>query len=121
MSGVTERAGQLVDELTAGGIKRVVTDVRHVRTPCVLVQPIPAYDFNVLGAGVAEITWTLVAMAGQPGDLRAARDLEQLVLLASTVLPIETARPAVYEIPGASDPMPAYLLTMTETIQTTRE
>lgn len=119
MGAVTDRARELADQLKAGlpAGSRVETSIRKVRTPCVLVVPVPEYDFDRLGQDQASLTWTIVVLGSLPADLRSSEDMEELVLGVAEILPIETAVPSSYPTGQAEDPLPSYVLTMTDEVE----
>jgi hypothetical protein len=114
VGAIIERAKAIALELEEAGTS-ATHDVRNIKPPCVLVVPIPdlTYTDGTLG-GSHLVTWTLWALARGPGDLAAAEALETLVDDVSDVIPIETAEAGAYKIPGSSDPLPGYKLTMNE-------
>lgn len=106
------RADQLVAQLKAADVAATV-DPRAVPNlaPCVLVPP-PARDLSG-----RTVTWTLAAVSAQAnGSLAAWDDLDDLVANAVLALDglVEAARPANYTHTPGADPLPAYLLTITE-------
>jgi hypothetical protein len=115
VGAITERATQMAQQLEAANINATI-NVREVNFPAVLVVPVPSYDFTEATlAGGFQLTWTLWALVKGIGDLKAAEDLEDLVAGVVDVLDIDTAVADTYRLPGASDPLPAYKLTVTET------
>lgn len=106
------RADQLVAALKDGGVAATV-DPRAVPNlaPCVLVPP-PSRDLTA-----RTVTWTLAAISAQAnGSLAAWDDLDALAADAVLALDglVESARPATYAHTPGADPLPAYLLTITE-------
>ncbi len=113
MGATVERAAQLVAQLTAAGVK-ATADVGQVagNAPIVLVTP-PVRDL----AGGPTRTWTLAALDAQAvGSLAAWSRLDDLVDQAVAALDglVEQARPSSYAHTPGTDPLPAYLLTFTE-------
>jgi hypothetical protein len=110
-----QRATELVELLAAGEL-RATADPRSVVAPCILVTP-PTRTYDVPTGYTA--TWQLVALVPGPGTADAFRALAQLVDATVAVLElagvlVELATPAQYTLTPGSDPLPAYLLTFTE-------
>jgi hypothetical protein len=113
---LVDRAEALATMLRTGEV-RASTDIRDTVPPCLLVVPVPRLNFlEGTLSGSVEVTWTIVALANPPGDLEAARELEQLVMhVYAADLDVTLAEPASYELPSAEGAVPAYLVTVTET------
>lgn len=79
--------------------------------PCVLVGP-PRLIFDV--GDTATASWRLVAVASTAVQLDAWAQLDELVDLVAAVLCIETAEPASWAANPGADPVPAYVLTLTD-------
>lgn len=116
MGAVTDRAEQLVELLKAEGAS-ATCDVRQVAKAGFLVIPLPKYETPTLD-GSPVVTWTVMAIVQGVGDLATARKLEDLVALAYRAddLDVESADPGSYQLPGQSDPSPAYSLTITDSL-----
>lgn len=115
MGAVIDQAKAIADHLKAAGLN-ATSDVRGMRLPGLLVIPVPALNFTTLDNSAVEATFTVYALAPGVGDLVAAAQLEKLVLAASKVVPVVSATPTSYQIPGASDPVPAYAMELTEDV-----
>jgi hypothetical protein len=113
---ITARAEAIADLLRSDEV-RASTDIRDTVPPCLLVVPVPRLNFlEGTLSGSTEVTWTIVALAMPPGDLEAARELENLVLhVVAAGLDVTTAEPASYELPTTEGSVPAYLITVSET------
>lgn len=118
MGAVVDRAKAIALELEEAGVK-ASHDVRQVQLPGILVVPVPNRDYTegTLG-GSYDVTWALWALTKGPGDLRAAEELETIVDTVAGILPIETAEASSYKVPGSTDPLPGYRLTMHDQIET---
>lgn len=116
MGAITERAEELAATLKAAGIRNVATDIGKVRTPCVLVVPVPAWTFQNL-SGAATVTWTLVVLGSLPANLKSAAAMEDLVIRVAAALPVEAATPTSYQTGEAEQPLPAYELTLTDEVE----
>lgn len=112
MGALVARAEAYVAALKAKGAE-AATDPRKARIPGFLVPPIPELAFSLLDNSAVEATFKIWALAKSPGNLAAAEALEELVLIAGDVLPVESAEPGSYTLPGTSDPLPAYQITLT--------
>lgn len=115
MTTTHARAVELVEMLDGAGV-RAVADPRSVVPPCVLLQP-PTRRYDLpLPAFTA--VWTLVAIAPGPGTADAWVALDDLadivVEVLGDLLDATEVRPASYTLPGAAEPAPALLITMTE-------
>jgi hypothetical protein len=107
------RAAELMAQLEAHDI-RAVADPRSVYPPCVLLTP-PARRYDLpLPAYTA--TWSLVCLAPGPGTADAWVALDQLLdaVVGALELDDSTATPSSYQLPTGGEPLPAYILTMTE-------
>lgn len=114
MSSLT-RAHQLRDQLVADGV-RAVTSARSVVPPCVLITP-PLRTYDMACGYTA--TWQLYAIAPGGGDEGSWQALDALVDDVAELLPIETANATAWRSAAdAAESMPAYLLTFTETVDT---
>lgn len=111
MGAVIERAEQIVTQLKDADLS-ASADVRKLKVPGLLVIPVPTLAFTVLDNSSVEATFKVFAIGSGLGDLKTAGDLEDLVLKAAEVLLIESAEPGSYQLPGGSDPSPAYELTL---------
>ena len=117
MTALVERAEELAAAIrTATGAPRATTEIRNAVPPCVLVVPVPSrrYLEGATLGGEFEVVWTLHALATGTGDRRSAEQLEELVDAVAEVLPIESAEPGGYQIPGAEQAVPAYAITYRE-------
>lgn len=120
--GMILEAERLAGLLQAAGV-RATHDVAQINpAPCLLVEPVPARDFDAVldsAAGVPfVVTWRVIALAPAPASLRSAAALERLVDHAAAVLAAEGLRPdravpASY-VPGAGSETayPAVILTL---------
>ena len=119
MTTVTGRAEEIVAALKTGTGKPATADVKKAGglLPCYLVIPIPAYAFHTDLDGGSSLTWTVYAITRGPGNLAAAKALEQLVVLAAGVLDFETAEPTSYKLPAGTDPFPAYSISWSEDLE----
>lgn len=116
MAATLTRARALAERLRVAGVPAVV-DVRDAPAvlPGVLVPP-PGLRF--VGYAGPTVTWRLVALAADPtGSAQAWAELDQLVLAVADALPVESADPTAYQLGDAS--LPAYLLTLTESLDLT--
>jgi hypothetical protein len=109
----TDRARELTAELAAAGV-RATCDVRTVNPPCVLVEPVPGIVWRGTLGGDPALTWTVVALVPYPGTLAAADALDALVDTVAGVLDLDSATPGTYQTGFAPDPLPAYVMTLTE-------
>ncbi len=118
MTTVTGRATEIVNLLKTTG-QKATSDVSKMGglIPGFLVIPIPKYAFLTDLEGGSSLTWTVYAIAKSPGNLEAAKSLEGLVVAAAGVLDFETAEPASYQLPSASDPYPAYRIDFSEDME----
>lgn len=115
MPDTLARGRELAALLSAAGVPAVV-DVRDATAnlPCILVPP-PRLEFD--GYAFATATWGLVALAAtSAGAGEAWQQLVTLVDGAAAVLPVETANPTSYQLPTGGDPLPAYVLSLTESL-----
>ena len=108
-------ARTLADEIRTAGVRNVTTKASAAVPPCVLVVPIPARVYDIAHGYTA--TWTVVAMAPAPGDERAAEQLDDMVNRIATVIPLESADPSAWQIPGADSPVPAYVCKYTTEVE----
>lgn len=118
MGAITDRAEELAELLTTDDY-RATCDIRDTAPPCLLVVPVPERDYRggVLAGGTVDLVWTIVALGRPPADLQAGKDLEDLCDQVVAALPeVELAEPASYQIPGAEQAVPAYLITYRETL-----
>lgn len=106
------RAGQLAAQLTGAGVP-ATHDPRllHGRLPAVLVQP-PRLAFT--GYGGPEATWRLLIVANTAHELDAWTQIDDLAEAVADLLPVETGEPASYSTGPGADPLPAYVLTFTD-------
>ena len=107
-----EHALELVDKLTAAGV-RAVADPRQAVLPCVLLVP-PAIRFDV-GCG-ATGEWQAFALVSGTANAEAWRVLDELIATCAGVLPLERADFVSYALSADSPTVPAYRLTFTEGI-----
>lgn len=107
-----DRAQRLVDQLVALDV-RATTDAAAVMTnlPCVLVGPPSLVLRQRMTA-----TWRLLVIASTPNPLDAWGQLDALVTELFEALPVETAEPTSWALAAGTDPLPAYVLTMTDTL-----
>lgn len=110
-----DRAVELADQLQTTGVA-ATADVRQLagRLPAVLVPP-PRLAFDV-GAG-ATATWRLLVVAGTADEWTAWAQLDALLAAVEQLLPVELAEPVQFAPGQGSDPLPAYALTYTETVE----
>ena len=111
--GTYARAAQLMAQLEAHGI-RAVADPRSAVPPCVLLTP-PRRTYDLpLPAYTA--TWELACLVPGPGTADAWVALDELVdnVVAALDLSDTTATPASYQLAAAAEPLPAYIVTLTE-------
>lgn len=109
MGELVDHAKAVADLLVTAGAK-ATHNVRNAVPPCILVVPVPRLDYDVLSGG-ASATFTAVAIASGPGDLKDAEFLESAVALIASVVDLTTAEPGAYVLPNQADPKPAYLCT----------
>lgn len=112
MGALTAQAAAYADQLKDAGVP-ASTDIRKLKIPGVLVVPVPALLFSIMDGSSVEATFKAWAITNGTGDLAAAEKLEELVLKTAEVLDVESAEPGAYQLPGASDPLPAVELTLT--------
>lgn len=117
MAGLVARAEAIATALSTVDV-RATSDIRNAVPPCVLVIPTPRIEGQTLDSGLL-VVWTLVALVSPPGDLRAATELEQLLSHVLDVVDVDHAEPRSYTVPGAEQPLPAYIITTTETAEVT--
>lgn len=119
-----ERAVALAAELTAVGVPAVVDPAELVGrlnaddvTAVALVPP-PTVRFDGVPYGSAGVaTWRVVLVATPGvGVVRAWEYLDALLDDLDGTLSIETAEPTSYALPDAGEPVPAYVVTITETV-----
>lgn len=111
-----DRAAQLAAQLRGAGIEATHDPAAAVNlAPCVLVGP-PRLTFDLLDGGASE-AWRLVAIAATTVQLDAWTQLDELIdQLADPAadLAIETAEPTSWAPNPGADPVPAYVLTLTD-------
>lgn len=109
-SEVVTQAKAWADQLRTAGA-RATHDLAGVELPCILVEPTPERDYDLLCAGYTA-TWTVACIAPGSGGLEDVEAIEGLLEQALTVFsfPELEVRPANYVLPGASAPKPAYLI-----------
>lgn len=115
VSELVTYARTLADEIHAAGVKTTTTKASAAVPPCVLVQPVPARSYDIAHGYTA--TWSIVCMAPAPGDERAAEQLGDMVDAVAVVVPLESAEPVAWAIPGAEKPVPAYLCKFTTEVE----
>lgn len=107
-----EEQTELVTLLRDGDI-RATADPAQAETnrPCVLVAP------PTLNLPARAVEHRLFALTSHPaGTTAALAQLDVLVTAVVELLPVERAEPTSYALTPASDPVPAYLLTLTGSI-----
>ena len=111
--GSYARAAQIMAQLEAHDI-RAVADPRSAFPPCVLLTP-PTRTYD-LPLPNYTATWTLAILAPGPGSADAWVALDELLdqVVEALELSDSVATPASYQLPSATEPHPAYLLTITE-------
>lgn len=112
MGQIVAYSKTLADAITTAGVK-ATNNIRNAVPPCVLVEPTPRIEYDVLdGTGFA--TWRIVCLAAGKGDLADATKLEDLAERVRSVMepisPIVTAEPGAYPLIDG-EPKPAYVLT----------
>lgn len=77
--------------------------------PCVLVPP-PLVDFRA-----KSVDWSLVVLGHGPANAASWESIDDQLDVLESELPIETARPGVYQLPGG-DPagVACYISTFTD-------
>lgn len=106
------RAEQLAAQLRGAGIDATHDPAAAASLrPCVLVPP-PRLTFDVSDEATA--AWRLVAIAGTPVQLDAWVQLDELVEAVAELLCVETADPTSWAATPGDDPLPAYVITLTE-------
>lgn len=110
--GTLGRAQQIVDQLTAAGL-RATTDPYVLSPPCILVPP-PNLTYD-LGCG-ATLNWQLIALApaSATADRNSWADLDALVDAAYQQLVVRGATLVSYVVNGRT--YPAYVLELQESI-----
>lgn len=115
MSARLARAEALAAELRVSGVRAYLDPAQAgANLPAVLVPPpILAFDLPV----GATATWRLVALAADPTGSRGSwAELDELVETVAAALPVERAEPTTYVLPTGGDPLPAYSVTLTESV-----
>jgi hypothetical protein len=112
MGAAFDRAGELVDKLTAEGITATL-DSRNLNLPCVLIVP-PRRTFDLACGFTA--AWTLWALVPPPGNADAFRTLDDLVDSIAAVLPVTRATALAYTPSPDAAPLPAYQVELEEGI-----
>lgn len=115
MGALAKHAKGLVDQLKDAGISASI-DPRKLKLPGILIVPLPDLTDFTLDGESAEGVYKAWAIAGGTGDLATAEKLEELVIGALEVLDIESTRLGAYQLPVASDPLPAVELTLTSDV-----
>lgn len=114
MAEIVTYAQQLAAAIQTAGVKVSTTRPSAAIPPCVLVQPIPARVYDIAHGYTA--TWAILCLV-QSADERGAEQLDELVNIIATVVPLETAEPVSWAIPGAEKPVPAYLCKFTTEVE----
>jgi hypothetical protein len=107
-----ERAGELVDKLTAAGVGATL-DPRSATPPCVLVTP-PTLTYDAYGSALAD--WSLYVLSPATGNADAWLALDELGGLVADVLPIARREFVAYSLSPDAPPVPSYRLTFSEGI-----
>lgn len=114
MAEIVAYAQELAAAIQAAGVKVSTTRPSVAVPPCVLVQPIPARVYDIAHGYTA--TWSILCMV-PTADERGAEQLDDLVNRVAGVVPLETAEPVSWAIPGAEKPVPAYLCKYTTEVE----
>lgn len=114
MTEVVAYARNLAAAIQAAGVKVSTTRPSAAVPPCVLVQPIPARVYDIQHGYTA--TWSILCLV-PTADERGADQLDDMVAIVASVVPIETADPVAWAIPGADKPVPAYLCRYTTEVE----
>jgi hypothetical protein len=111
--GTYARAAELMQLLKDHDV-RAVADPRSAHAPCVLLTP-PQRTYD-LPLPAYTVTWSLVVLVPGPATADAWVKLDELTdtVVAALDLSDTTVTPASYQLPGPSEPLPAYIITMTE-------
>lgn len=115
MSARVARAVELVAQLKAAGVKATHDpgDVAGMGAGVLVAPPELVFD---LPEG-ATATWSLYALAGSTAaGLQTWQLLDDLVEQVAEQLPLATARPTSWAPAAGVDPMPAYVITYTESV-----
>lgn len=112
MSTPVEQAKVWAAELSAAGI-RATHDPRKIAPPCVLIVP-PSVELDSNCGGTGE--WTAFALAATVGTSDAWEQLDQIVLKALPILPVERIEPNSYSAEETVQ-YPAFTMTWTETVE----
>lgn len=106
----------VVDRLSAAGI-RATLDERNVNPPCVLVSP-PVVGWR-FARGDFDATFTLWCAVPNSGRDVALANLGQLVADTADALAMRvlTGVPDDLVVPSPAPPLPAYRLTLTQSIR----
>lgn len=115
MGALAKHAKELSDHLNAAGISSAI-QITKLKIPGILIVPLPELTFDILDGQSASAVYKAWAIAGGTGDFETASKLEDLVLRAAEVLDIESTRLGAYQLPTASDPLPAVELTLTSDV-----
>jgi hypothetical protein len=113
MTHTTEDATLIVELLGEAGLSATLDPRSAVgMLPCVLIGP-PRIEFSSLGGPTYR--WRLIVLAADPsGSLHSWEQMDAIIEVLNTLLPIEAADPITYALPAAgSDPLPAYAVTLT--------
>lgn len=114
MGMIQDRARQLAQELTAGGVPATADPAEALgMAPCVLVGP-PVQEARHYGGRLA--FWRLVVLANTADQTQAWDQLDDLLDALAGALPWERAEPSTYLLPNGTEPFPAYVVTYSETV-----
>jgi hypothetical protein len=109
-----DRAVWLAEQLNAQTPLTAVVDVAAAlgNLPCVLIPP-PTRDFRSKSA-----EWSLVVLGDGPANAASWQTIDAQLEQLDAQLPIETARPGSYQLPGG-DPagVACYVVTFVDTWQ----
>jgi hypothetical protein len=111
------RAAELAADLAEDGIP--ATSAVHELTgqlPAVLIGP-PTLDWTEGTMAGPQVTWTLQLVASTTDPDQAWEELDQLLTDLARVRELERAAPAALALTAGSDPLPAYTVTLIETLE----
>jgi hypothetical protein len=122
MSPRTERAAALITEIRALLVAAGLAVVHVTVNPADIIKAMPGGAVVITPPDLAfptfyraDITWELWAIAGPGNDPLAAWDRLDAIVAALTVpLALDVARSDAFQPLGTLPPLPAYVLTFTE-------
>ena len=112
---VVTYARDLAERIRTAGVRNVSTQASGLALPGVLVVPIPERTYDIAHGYSA--TWSILCIVPEPGDERAAQQLDELVAAVDTVVPLEHAAPEGYVLPNTNTPAPAYRCRFTTEVE----